>query len=474
VKGAVFVCILGTTGDGHQFIDDAAAEHAAAIIIDKSCARTEFPKSLTVIRVMDTRAALAKMAAAWYGNPERHMAIIGITGTKGKTTTAYMIWNILRTAGYRTGLIGTNEVWDGKNRCPSGNTTPDTLLLHSYLAKMRQNGCRFVVMEVSSQALMLKRTDGILFDTAVFTNLGLDHIGTAEHQNFEEYRACKAKLFGQCRYAVLNANDPNWKKMLTDSDCEFATFGNVETADYIATDVKPDRSKCDGSKHNGSNHNGDNTYLGMQYRLTGRREAPVHLILPGTANVWNSLAATGVADHYNIPMRDICRGLERTRVKGRGEIIDTGDNCTVMIDYAHNAMSLRQMLQTLRIYQPKRLICVFGCGGGRSDTRRAEMGIAAGEEADLTILTSDNPRDEKPEEILKAIEKGICRTGGKYIMIEDRREAIRYALEHRKDGDIILIAGKGHENYQEIRGVRYPMDDRETVEGVLHVCRHHH
>lgn len=465
-QGAVFVCIRGGTGDGHQFIDDAAALGAAVIVIDENCGRTRFPGQLTVIRVWNTRTALAKMAAACYGWPAKHMKVIGITGTKGKTTTAYMLFHILKEAGYQTGLIGTIEIYDGKESLPTENTTPDALELHAHLHRMQKNGCQFVVMEVSSQALMLHRTDGILFDTAIFTNLGVDHISRLEHKNFDEYKACKAKLFSQCRRAVLNGNDRYWRDMLRDSDCEYALFGRAVSADEGKW--LPDYRSLDEKLIWGEDS------LGVEFRVSGRLQGNFSLDLPGAVNVENALAALAAADAYGIRAGQIDAGFRKTRIRGRCELVPVGDGTFVIIDYAHNAMSLEGILHTLRAYEPKRIVCIFGCGGGRSDMRREEMGEVSGRLSDITIITSDNPRDEDPVRIMQGIQKGVCRTGGKYIMIEDRRKAIYFAIENRKPGDFILIAGKGHEDYQEIHGVKYPMDDRGMAEGAIHVCRHYH
>lgn len=465
--GAAFVCIRGGTDDGHQFIEDAAALGAAAIVVDEKSKIRDFTDNITIIRVWDTRAALAKMAAAYYCWPAEHMKIIGITGTKGKTTTAYMIFHILREAGYQTGLIGTIEVYDGKKSIPAENTTPDALCLHRFLRKMRENGCVFVVMEVSSQALMLHRTDGIIFDTAVFTNLGTDHISELEHRNFEEYKSCKAKLFNQCRHAVLNGNDPYWREMLQDAECSYNLFGHADEGNLKITD----KQNCVSVEE--KLIRGDD-FLGAQFSITSKCKGEFLLKLPGMINVENALAAISVAYRYDICKEQIRKGLEKTRVRGRCELLPAGQGSFVIIDYAHNAMSLEKILLTLREYRPKRITCIFGCGGGRSNMRRKEMGAVSAKYADLTIITSDNPRYEDPGKILKGIENGICTSGGKYIMIEDRKRAIGYAIRNRKPGEYILIAGKGHENYQEIRGIKYPMNDREIAEGAIDVCRYNH
>lgn len=448
-EGSVFVCISGAVVDGHEFIADVAGKGAAAVIIEKEA---EAPKDMTVIRVPDTRYALALMSASYFGYPAEKMKIIGITGTKGKTTTTYMIKSILEEVGHKVGLIGTIETIIGDEKIPAANTTPESYTIHKYFAKMTEAGCDSVVMEVSSQGLMLHRTAGILFDIGIFTNLGRDHIGPNEHKDFEDYKRCKGLLFQQCRKGIANVDDVHFEEVFSGAACETETFGFSEKADLRAVDT-----------HLVSRPG----YLGIAYHVTGLMDFDVEIDIPGKFSVYNSLTAIAVCRHFQVPAEKIQEALGAAKVKGRIEMIQVSDDFTLMIDYAHNAMSLESLLTTLKEYNPTRLVCLFGCGGNRSRERRYEMGEVSGRLADLTIITSDNPRFEEPQDIIDDIKVGIGRTEGKYIEICDRKEAIRYAIEHGLPGDVIVLAGKGHEDYQEIKGVKYPMDERVLIQEIL-------
>lgn len=448
-SGSVFVCISGAVMDGHEFIADVAGKGATAVIVEKE---VEVPEDMTVIRVSDTRYALALMSASYFGYPAEKMKIIGITGTKGKTTTTYMIKSILEEVGHKVGLIGTIETIIGDEKIPAANTTPESYTIHQYFAKMAEAGCDSVVMEVSSQGLMLHRTAGILFDIGIFTNLGRDHIGPNEHKDFEDYKRCKGLLFQQCRRGIANVDDVYFEDVFSGATCETETFGFSEKADLRAVDT-----------HLVSRPG----YLGIAYHVTGLMDFDVEIDIPGKFSVYNSLTAIAVCRHFQVPAEKIQEALGAAKVKGRIEMIRVSDDFTLMIDYAHNAMSLESLLTTLKEYNPTRLVCLFGCGGNRSKERRYEMGEVSGRLADLTIITSDNPRFEEPQDIINDIKVGIEPTEGKYVEICDRKEAIRYAIEHGLPGDVIVLAGKGHEDYQEIKGVKYPMDERVLIQEIL-------
>lgn len=448
-EGSVFVCISGAVVDGHEFVGDVAAKGAAAVIVEKD---VEAPEDMTVIRVPDTRYALALMSAAYFGYPADKMKIIGITGTKGKTTTTYMIRSILEGVGHKVGLIGTIEAIIGDEAIPAANTTPESYTIHQYFARMAEAGCDCVVMEVSSQGLMLHRTAGIPFEIGIFTNLGRDHIGPNEHADFEDYKRCKGLLFQQCRLGIANVDDPYFGDVFAKATCTTETFGFSEKADLRATDT-----------HLVSRPG----YLGVAYHVSGLMDFDVEIDIPGKFSVYNSLTAIAVCRHFQVPADKIQKALKMANVKGRIEMVKVSDEFTLMIDYAHNAMSLESLLTTLKEYQPARLVCLFGCGGNRSKDRRYEMGEVSGRLADLTIITSDNPRFEDPQAIIDDIKTGIGRTDGKYVEICDRKEAIRYAIEHGQPGDVIVLAGKGHEDYQEIKGVKYPMDERVLISEIL-------
>ena len=447
--GCLFFCIPGAVTDGHKFAAQAAEQGAAVLVVSKE---VEVPDSVTVIRVEDPRYAMALIAAAWYDYPAEQIPVIGVTGTKGKTTTTYMIKSILEHAGHQVGLIGTIETIIKEKKIPSSNTTPESVTVQKYLREMADAGCDCAVMEVSSQGLMLHRTAGILFELGLFTNIEPDHIGPNEHASFEEYMECKGRLFRQCKVGIVNVDDPHWKQVLEGHTCRLETVGFSPEASLRAENVR---------LVNGAG------YLGVAYHVSGSMDLDVEIDLPGRFSVYNSLMAIAVCRHFGVAEQDIVYALKQAKVKGRIELIKVSDDFTLMIDYAHNAMSLESLLTTLKEYEPGRLVCLFGCGGNRSKLRRYEMGEVSGRLADLTIITSDNPRDEEPQAIIDDIKVGIAKTDGKYVEIPDRKEAIAYAIHHGQPGDVIVLAGKGHEDYQEIRGVKHPMDERDLIADIL-------
>ena len=448
-KECMFVCIRGAVFDSHDAAAEAAAGGAVVIVAERP---VEVPEGICVVRVKDTRYALALISAAYFGYPARKLKTIGITGTKGKTTTTFLIRSILEHAGIRTGLIGTIETIIGDRHIPASNTTPESYTIQQYFAAMVEAGCQVAVMEVSSQGLKLHRTAGIQFDIGIFTNLAPDHIGPNEHESFEEYLECKSRLFRQCRVGIVNIDDAHCPQILEGHTCQVETYGFSEKADLRASDVKL------------VNRPG---FLGVAYRVSGLTDMDVEIDMPGRFSVYNSLVAIAVCRHFNIRKEDVLAALEAAQTKGRIEKVKVSDDFTLLIDYAHNAMSLESLLTTLKEYHPKRLVCLFGCGGNRSRLRRFEMGEVSGRLADLTVITSDNPRFEEPQAIIDDIRTGIEKTDGKYVEIIDRKEAIRYVIAHGQPGDVIVLAGKGHEDYQEIKGVKYPMDERVLIQEVL-------
>ena len=448
-KDAMFVCIVGTAFDSHEKAAEVAAAGAKVIIVSKE---VEVPEDVTVIKVADTRYALALISAAYFDYPANTLKVIGITGTKGKTTTTFMIKSILENAGYKVGLIGTIETIIGDKHIPANNTTPESYIVQEYFAEMLKAGCQICVMEVSSQGLMMHRTAGIPFELGIFTNLAPDHIGPNEHASFEEYAQCKGMLFRQCKVGIANVDDENYEMVMKDHTCSMETIGFSENADLRASNVALV---------------GRPGYLGVTYDLTGLLNFPVEIDIPGKFSVYNSLVAIAVCRHFDIAKENILEALKGAKAKGRIEQVKVSDDFMLLIDYAHNAMSLESLLSTLKEYHPERLVCLFGCGGNRSKLRRYEMGEVSGKMADLTIVTSDNPRFEDPQEIIDDIKIGLAKTTGTYVEIIDRKEAIKYAIENGKPGDVIVLAGKGHEDYQEIKGVKYPMDERVLIEEVL-------
>ena len=448
-EGSVFVCISGAVSDGHAYVQQVAEKGAAAVIVEKD---VEAPEGLTVIKVENTRYALALTSAAYFGYPAEKLKVIGITGTKGKTTTTYMVRSILESAGIKTGLIGTIESIVGSERIPSANTTPESYRVQELFAKMVDAGLDAVVMEVSSQALMLHRVSGFVFDIGVFTNLEPDHIGENEHKDFADYMHCKSLLFQQCRHGIFNGDSEHLQGILQGHTCTVETFGYGVENDLIA-------QKVELKKEHGA--------LGVKYHVGGSMDFDVEVNVPGKFSVYNSLTAIAICHHFGVSVEEIKKAMLHVSVKGRIEIVPVTKRYTLMIDYAHNAMALESLLTTLKEYEPGRLVCLFGCGGNRAKSRRYEMGEVSSKLADLTVVTSDNPRNEEPMDIINDILVGVHKADGAYVTIPDRKEAIRYCMEHAEDGDIIVLAGKGHEDYQEIKGVKHHMDERELIADII-------
>ena len=449
IPGVVFVCIKGSNFDGHDMIEDVLNAGVTVLVVER---KVEVPPDITVILVENSRKALAHMACAYFGYPARQLKTIGITGTKGKTTTSYMVKYILEHSGIKTGLIGTIEVLVGEEKIDSKNTTPEAYTLQKYLRKMVDAGCEAVVMEVSSQGLMLDRVTGIEYDYGVFTNISPDHIGPNEHSSFEDYIHCKSLLFRQCKTGIINIDDDNYERIMKDHTCKIETFGLSGKADLRATELSLYRK---------------DSALGIRFHVEGAMNFEVKLNMPGVFNVHNALCAIGICRHFDIQIKDIIQVFETNKIKGRLELYNIDKPYSIIIDYAHNEVSLKELLSTFKEYNPKRLVCVFGCGGNRSKLRRYEMGSVSARLADLTIVTSDNPRFEEPKAIIDDIISSVEKENGEYIAIEDRREAIKYAVENAIPGDIIVLAGKGHELYQEVKGEKFPMDERKILKNVF-------
>lgn len=448
----LFSCIRGAVFDGHDFAAQACELGACVLVVSEDVSAAVAGREVTVIRVEDTRYAHAFLSAAWFGHPAKKLKVIGITGTKGKTTTTYLVKSILENAGIRCGLIGTVETIIGETVIPAKNTTPESYVLQESFARMVEAGMEAVVMEVSSQALMQHRTQGFTFDFGIFTNLEQDHIGPNEHASFEEYLECKGRLFRQCKVGIVNGDDTHVQQVTQGHTCELETFGLGEGNMLRALNLRLVR---DGGR------------LGVAFDTTGLCSLSVEVASPGRFSVYNALCAIAICRHFKVEPAQIRKALAEAKVKGRIERVPVSEQFTVLIDYAHNAMALKSLLATLREYGPGRLVCLFGCGGNRSRLRRFEMGEVSGKLADLTIITSDNPRDEEPQDIIRDIRTGIEKTDGAFVEICDRREAIAYVLSHAQKGDIVVLAGKGHEDYQEICGVKHPMDERVIIRELL-------
>ena len=388
IPGCLFICINGANFDGHDFAAQVAAQGAGVLVVQKDI---ELPADadVTVIKVADTRYAMAFISAAWFGHPAEKLKVIGITGTKGKTTTTYLVKSILENAGYKVGLVGTIEVIIGDEHIHANNTTPESYLLQESFARM---------------------------------------------------------------VGIVNGDDEHWQAVTEGHTCALESFGMGEHCMLRAENRQLVHKPGE---------------LGVTFHVTGLMNFAVEVPMPGKFSVYNALAAIAICRHFKVDEEAIKKALLQAKVKGRIEMIKVSDQFTLLIDYAHNAMALESLLTTLREYEPHRLVSLFGCGGNRSRQRRFEMGEVSGRLADLTIITSDNPRFEEPQDIINDIKTGMAKTDGKYVEICDRKEAITYAIEHGEPGDIIVLAGKGHEDYQEIKGVKHPMDERDLIRDIL-------
>lgn len=463
-EGAVFVCRAGTQTDGHLYIDEAVRSGAAGVIVTDDMRLTEkYRPDVFIVKMCDYRHQIGRLCNNFWGFPSAKLVVIGVTGTKGKTTTACMIHRMINAWGRDAGLISTIEIDDGMIHTPAKNTTPDVMYVHRKLADMVQNGMEYCVIEVSSQGLMKNRVAGVQFDVGVFTNLSPDHIGANEHSTFEEYARWKEELFSMCKLAVVNRDDvyaPMYAHRAELAKIPVISYGAGENLSGIKSyaDCRADRVWCISD--------GGVLGVGAELRL-GSRRGCIRVGMPGRFNIYNALAALAVGDVLGVPDDIAFPLMGQIRVDGRLELIDVSDRFSVVIDYAHNALSLQNVLTTLRSYRPGRLVCLFGCGGNRAKARRTQMGMISGLLADETIITSDNPRMEEPAAIMRDIESGVKQAGGSYVMIEDRRDAIRYALTGARRGDVILLAGKGHERYQDIGGRRIPMDERQIIQEVM-------
>ena len=452
-EGYLFVAIKGFSVDGHQFVKDAIANGAVAVMIEEGCdyKKLEIPDNVTIVMAKDTREGLAITSSNFYDNPSEKFKLVGVTGTKGKTTTTFMIKEILQKAGKKVGLIGTIATYIGDKKIKdSDRTTPESLELQQLFKMMADEGVDVVVMEVSSQSLKLHRVAGCNFDIVVFTNFSEDHISPNEHPTMEDYLQSKLKLFKMCKTGITNADDLYGAKiprLFPDND--ITTFGIDNHAKVMAKDITI-----------------TNSYVDFKVKIVDKNER-IRTGIPGRFSVYNSLAAICVAQKFGVTAEQVKEALLEVRVPGRSEMVDNKLEIPIMIDYAHSPESLQNILQAVKSYTRGRVISVFGCGGDRDSGKRPIMGEISGRIADYTIITSDNPRTENPETIVKQIEEGIKKTKGKYEVVVDRTEAIEKAIKMANEKDIIILAGKGHEPYQEINGVKYPFDERIIVTDII-------
>lgn len=487
VPGCLFICIRGVNFDAHEHIEEIARSGAAVIVIEESwLEKNSLPDTgdAAVLSVHNTREAKAYAFSAWYGEPSKKMTCIGITGSKGKTTTAALMMSILEEAGRKAGIIGTNGVQIGGEQHDLANTTPDSDDMQKYLAEMVEAGCEYAVIECSSQGLMLHRPDAIDFDYGIFTNIEEgDHVGPNEHRSFEEYLYCKSLMLRWSRVGIVNRDDIHVDRLLDGVDTPILFYGHEGRFDVNS------RSGAVGGYEQGASREDEDprkienkplSYIisgetketrdgdpGIRFRVAGKLQGEFFVGLPGIFNAENALAALAVMNECGIPEDAMRKAIEHVHIKGRIDMVYRSKDFNVCVDFAHNGYSTRNLLQALREYEPKRLICIFGADGNRARSRRTEMGEASGNGADLSIVTSGHNRWETFEQILPAIEEGLAKTDGDYIVIPNRKDAIRYAVENRKPGDLITIIGLGHENYQEEKGVKYPYSDTDFVRSVL-------
>lgn len=446
VKGGMFVAIQGTLVDGHNFIESAVEAGAEVIVVEKETDVEN--RDITVLMVESGRKALSLMSAAYFDYPAKKMITVGITGTKGKSTTEHMVRDIIEKSGKTCGIIGTVGAFMNGKSVPTEHTTPESYELQKLFAMMVKEGCEYMVMEVSSQGIKMDRVAGIEFDYGVFTNISPDHIGPGEHENFEEYLSCKAELFRRCKTGIINRDDEHYDGIVKHATCRIVTFGTSEEADMRAHDIR---------------HVSKGGELSMEFQAEGVMKGEIVVGLPGRFNIYNALCAacTGVA--LGMPKEVILHALEHVKVQGRVEVMPVSEDFSVLIDFAHNGVSSESVLSTLREYNPHRIVSIFGCGGNRSKVRRYEMGEVIGRMSELAIITSDNPRRENVMDIIEDIKVGMEKSEGAYVVIPDREEAVAYALKHAEKGDMIILLGKGHEEYQEINGVKYHYSDREAI-----------
>ena len=452
-EDTLFVAIRGFDFDGHKFVEEAISNGASAVMLDMNAdlKGVKIPEGVTIIIAENTRIGLAVVSCNFYDNPSRKFKLVGITGTKGKTTTTYMLKSILEKHGCKVGLIGTIENYVGDESLgKSDRTTPESLELQRMFYKMAEEKVDIVVMEVSSQSLKLDRVYGCNFDIGVFTNFYKDHISLKEHPDMDDYFNSKLKLFSMSKKGFVNMDDFRGYKVIKESkNCSIKTYAINNEANLLAKDITV-----------------TNVSVDFKVKL-GNRNERIKINVPGRFSVYNGLAAISVALEFGATTENIKEGLENISIPGRSELVPNKQELAIMIDYAHTPESLENILSAVKTYTRGRVICVFGCGGDRDKTKRSLMGEVAGRVADFSIVTTDNPRTENPSDIISEIEKGISKTKGKYKIIEDRREAIKEALKMMNKNDMVVLAGKGHEPYQEINGEKIPFDERIIVREVL-------
>lgn len=446
----IFVAIKGETLDGHKFVESAYKNGSRVFIVNDNL---HLPDDAIKLIVEDSRVTLSKISSNFFGNPSSKLKVIGVTGTKGKTTITNYLKTVMCKSGINTGVIGTNGIFYNDIFEKTINTTPESYELHKTMKKMLDSGVECVTMEVSSGGLMMQRVDDVDFDIGIYTNLSPDHIGPKEHPTFEHYRECKSRLFSLCKYGIINLDDENSDYIIKNAKCDITTFSIEKDSDIKASDIVLTR---------------DEKSLGADFKFkiktNGLEEiVDTHICSPGEFSIYNALAVIAACEYFSIDRNKFLKALSVAQVDGRVEVMPVLPYATVVLDYAHNGISLENVLNTLLKYKPNRMICVFGSIGGRSAIRRKELGDVAAKLCDISIITTDNPDDEEPMQIIDDIAKSFIDSKCKVYKIEDRSQAILKAMQIAQKGDMIVIAGKGHEKYQYIKGERVFYDEKAEV-----------
>ena len=448
-EGFIFVALIGETVDGHRFVKNAYDNGARVFLLQKGMESNksvmELPCDAVKLFVEDSRISLSRISHNFFEKPSNVLKIIGVTGTKGKTTITNYIATVLNESGVNTGVIGTNGTFFNGTYEVTANTTPESYELHRIFRKMLDNGVKCVSMEVSSGGIMQNRVEDVDFDVAIFSNLSPDHIGPKEHPTFEHYLQCKARLFKMAKHGIINVDDEYAKDIIKAATCDVETFAIENNADLTANNIR---------------YSKEIDSLGVSFDCNTRFETfPCFICSPGTFSIYNALAVIAVCKYLDVKREIMIDALKNAKVSGRVEVLSILPYATVIVDYAHNGVSLENILQTLKNYDHQRLVCLFGSVGGRTEIRRKELGDVAARECDLAILTSDNPDYEEPMNVINDIAESFEGSSCEVIKIADREEAIKYAIRNAQEGDMIVFAGKGHEKYQLINGEKLPFDE---------------
>lgn len=446
----LFVCIKGYKTDGHDYAREAYKRGVRFFVASK---KLSLPNDATVYIVENTRRFLAVSSANLFANPAKKLILIGVTGTKGKTSTSFMLKSILEASGIKTGIMGSIGVFFDDKHFQTEINTPESYYIHKFLSEMKNAGCRAVIIETSSQGFMLDRTFGIPFEVGIFTNISPDHIGSDEHRDFAHYMECKRILFDQSKVVIINTDMDFYIDVVKGYKDTTVSFGINEKSDFMANNISFALGKG-GYQTTYDCHEIKDNISSINQICTNS---------PGYFSVYNSLAALATARVLGISYSEIKKGLERISIKGRMENVPINADYSVIIDYAHNALSVKNLMNTINLYKPKRIISVFGSGGNRDKERRFQMGEIIGKYSDISIITADNSRFEKVDSIIDDIMVGMKRTESEHIIITDRKKAIEYAMDIARIGDVILLIGKGHEDYEEVNGIRTPFSERDIV-----------